>query len=269
MSRPFSRPRTRIYDANYNIGQNYYRPTLDRIDRKYAGRPLTPPARAPSVPQDLLDRHDSAFVDDSIADARTRAAKRIQEKNLFDSKRATSVLTAGMGEEQDEFEREMEARLERIRANKKVSIIDEIDSVGTLDDAMNSIKARRLKTRAEKHLDAVGIESIEEPKRDERVVFSRKVVRIAAENGTVDDGPTRWSKLENEDEKISSAAIRARQSKVRLSELEDEMNAMAEKTAMRERRAARLKQFVAENAEENEMAATNQIRIRKRAMESP
>lgn len=37
-----SRPRTKLYDANYNIGESYYKPALDRLDRKYSGRPMSP-----------------------------------------------------------------------------------------------------------------------------------------------------------------------------------------------------------------------------------
>lgn len=30
--------RTRVYDCNYNAGQNYIKPALDNLDRKYYGR---------------------------------------------------------------------------------------------------------------------------------------------------------------------------------------------------------------------------------------
>lgn len=30
--------RTRVYDCNYNAGQNYYKPALDNLDRKLYGR---------------------------------------------------------------------------------------------------------------------------------------------------------------------------------------------------------------------------------------
>lgn len=34
-----NRPRrTRLYDTSYNIGQSYYQPTLDRLDRKAYGK---------------------------------------------------------------------------------------------------------------------------------------------------------------------------------------------------------------------------------------
>lgn len=31
--------RTRVYNASYNIGENYYKSALDGIDRKYSGAP--------------------------------------------------------------------------------------------------------------------------------------------------------------------------------------------------------------------------------------
>jgi hypothetical protein len=32
--RIFSRPRTRVYDSNYNIGEAYYKSALDSLDKK-------------------------------------------------------------------------------------------------------------------------------------------------------------------------------------------------------------------------------------------
>ena len=44
-----SRPRTRLYDCNYNIGQSYYKPMVDHLDRKYSGRPSEMPAAYPAT----------------------------------------------------------------------------------------------------------------------------------------------------------------------------------------------------------------------------
>lgn len=52
-----SRPRTKIYDSNYNIGESYYKSALDRLDRKYSGRPLSPPRQASPFLTDIADRH--------------------------------------------------------------------------------------------------------------------------------------------------------------------------------------------------------------------
>lgn len=79
-----SRPRTRIYDANYNIGQNYYKSALDGLDRKYSPRPPSPLRAA--VGRAILNRHDEAFADEDLSTSRLRAEKHIKERNLFDSR---------------------------------------------------------------------------------------------------------------------------------------------------------------------------------------
>lgn len=37
-----SRPRTRVYDCNYNAGEKYYKPMVDQLDRKYSGQSSFP-----------------------------------------------------------------------------------------------------------------------------------------------------------------------------------------------------------------------------------
>lgn len=83
-----SRPRTKLYNANYDIGESYYKDAINRLDRKYSGRPLSPPRQSPAVPQDILDRHERAFTDDDLPSARRRAEQLITEDNLFDSRGA-------------------------------------------------------------------------------------------------------------------------------------------------------------------------------------
>lgn len=108
-SRPIlSRPRTKIYDANYNIGENYYRPALDRLNRKYSGRPLTPP-RTPTIPQDIIDRHDRAFFEDDLSSTRRRAEKAIKEPTLFDS-RGGRIASQAFESLEDQFDEEVRKR---------------------------------------------------------------------------------------------------------------------------------------------------------------
>lgn len=66
---------------------------------------------------------------------------------------------------------------------------------------------------------------------------------------------TKWSKLINEDENlipVSAAATRAKQTKARLSDLESEMEELAERQAKRERRAAALRALINENIADSE-----------------
>lgn len=81
-----SRPRTRVYDANYNIGESMYRPAIDRLDRKYSGRPITPPRTPATIPNELLERHERAFLDDDLDNCRRRAEKHIAGESFFDSR---------------------------------------------------------------------------------------------------------------------------------------------------------------------------------------
>lgn len=99
-----SRPRTRVYDANYNIGESYYKSAIDRLDRKYSGRPLSPP-RNLSLPRDIMERHERAFADEDLSTARLRAEKHITEPTLFDTRgsraaaRALEALEGDLNEE--------------------------------------------------------------------------------------------------------------------------------------------------------------------------
>lgn len=63
----------------------------------------------------------------------------------------------------------------------------------------------------------------------------------------------------------SSAAIRARQTKERITDIEEEMAAMAEKQAAREARVARLRALVAETEQESEALEVAQAAAERRS----
>ncbi|XP_044596653.1 uncharacterized protein LOC123273312 isoform X2 [Cotesia glomerata] len=59
MSRPIlSRPRTRVYDCNYDKGESYYKPMMDHLDRKYSTRPLFPESRGSFADEIAARRSD-------------------------------------------------------------------------------------------------------------------------------------------------------------------------------------------------------------------
>ncbi|XP_022903516.1 uncharacterized protein [Onthophagus taurus] len=264
-SRPIlSRPRTRIYDANYNIGENYYKPTIDRLDRKYY-RPITPPPRLTAVPQDILDRHEKAFMDEDLPSFRRRAEKTITEPTLFDS-RGGRISAAALAAE-DAFDEEISSAVQRIRASKKVAVIDDIDMESTAGSLLN----RRIKDRADKLLDTVGIVEVQPQKKEDEYVVKRRSLRFTK---TEDDGVdskelTKWTPIKSDRgvfEEEMAAKQRASATKARLNEIEEEMNALADKQAARERRAARLKAILAEaqtDSEEN-ASAVQSVRISAR-----
>lgn len=104
-SRTRLRPRTKVYDTNYSIGESYYRPALDRLDRKYSGRPLSP-TKQTSLPRDIVDRHADAFAEDDLPSARRRAEKHITEDNLFDNIRGRP-LSIALGETEGSFDEQV------------------------------------------------------------------------------------------------------------------------------------------------------------------
>ncbi|EFA12937.2 uncharacterized protein LOC657683 [Tribolium castaneum] len=243
-----SRPRTRIYDANYNIGQNYYRSALDSIDRKYS--PRAPSPLRPSIARDILDRHDEAFADEDLATSRLRAEKTIRQNHLFDS-RGGRIAQRALDLVENDIDEETASTLKRIRANKKVHMLDDSD----FDSTVDNINSHRLLERSEKALRSVGLNENSRRALDEDVSIKRRSLKVSFENETQNGDMVKWSPLQQRsDERESAAAIRARKSRDRILDLEDEMAAMTEKQAARERRAARFKALVAESTEQTEAA---------------
>ena len=81
--------RSRIYDLNYNIGENYYKSAIDRLDEKSGRPPSTllrssePPVIKPSAR--LANLVEDASLDD-LETARTRASHAIQRETILDQR---------------------------------------------------------------------------------------------------------------------------------------------------------------------------------------
>ncbi|KAK4877751.1 hypothetical protein RN001_010257 [Aquatica leii] len=277
-----SRPRTRLYDSSYNIGESMYRPALDRLNRKYSGRPLSPPARKSSLPEGLLQRHERAFLDDDLANCRRRAEKHITGESFFDSRGAR----VDARELLDNFDEETISKIKSIRANKKVSLIDDVD----MESTVSNINAKRFLDRTEKILDTVGI--VKEPHvraiideddfsyrpiknvsarkalADEDMITKRQSIRFSQHEASGSKDFAKWTAIKNEeDEKMENATSRAKQSKSRMDELDEEMEGMAQRQALREKKAARLRALINEVAEENDIlppvSARRALRLRE------
>ncbi|CAG9861946.1 unnamed protein product [Phyllotreta striolata] len=278
-----SRPRTKLYDANYNIGESYYRPALDRLDRKYSGRPLSPTRHQSPLAESVAERHARVFAEEDLEFSRRRAEKHITQDNLFDSRgarlsRAGAALENWNGEINDETANS----IRRIRANKKVSIIEDPD----LETTTNNIKTFRMLDRSDKLLDSVGInDTITRQLVDKETTQRRSALKTSYKPD--EDRLTKWTPLEGArgagsararrleiaesmETETGAAARRARVTKDRLNDLEEEMAAMQEKQAAREARVARLRKLVAETEQDSadfEVAQTRAERIEARRAE--
>jgi len=239
-----SRPRTRIYNSNYNIGESYYKSAIDRLDRKYSGRPLSPPRHSSHSAFDIADRHARAFADEDIEDSRRRASSKIRDNHVFDSRGQRYSRGSDFFEENG-INNETASTLQRIRASKKVSYVDDVD----LESTSNNLRTQRLLDRSEKILDSIGLNESSASKRQLENEFAYQKRSIKASYDADGGNLTKWSAAvpqENGESTTSAAAIRARKSRARIDDIDDEMAAMQEKQATRERRVARLKQLVAE-----------------------
>ncbi|GLV33702.1 hypothetical protein CBL_11412 [Carabus blaptoides fortunei] len=256
-----SRPRTKLYNANYDIGESYYKDAINRLDRKYSGRTLSPARQNPALPQDILDRHERAFTDDDLPSARRRAEQLITEDNVFDSRgaRASSgrPLSTSFDIEND-FDDEVSNSIRKLRAKTRASkVIDDVD----LENTVNNISFNRMINRTDKMLDSVGLNEKTSSRilEDEPMVSSsarRRMLKITSEENGDSRDMTRWSAMKDRDEDTSAAASRAKQTRARLNDLNDEMEALAERQVAREKRAANLRALIAENAEESAATQT-------------
>lgn len=83
--------RSRIYDSNYNIGENYYKSAIDRLDEKYSSRPsslLVRHSEPPAISPTRRARFDLSADDleEDLELARDRASRVIQKETVLDQR---------------------------------------------------------------------------------------------------------------------------------------------------------------------------------------
>lgn len=124
--------------------------------------------------------------------------------------------------------------LRRLRANKKKSIfLDDVD----METTVSTLQNRSRLGLADKIMESAGLSSTSE------LVERRKPHRSVEEQSSA---TVRWTAME---ESSATAAARARATRARLSDLEEETTAIAQRQAKRDRRAADLRAFMDENIE--------------------
>lgn len=242
--------RTRVYDCNYNHGENYYKPTLDSLDRKHN--------TAPSVIDRIAAAHGHAKpeVEDDLFNARRRANKVISEDSIFDVR--SGKLARPMAHIEDGFDEQVhpiKGSLDRIRANKHYEdMMDDLD----IEDTIKSCKRKaridfgdKLDSMDDDYLTANtcrrGVKAMQ---RTENIVHTKSVQP--------------WTS-ESTHEVISAASHRARASQSRLDDLETEMFERSAKQAARDKRSVHLKKFLAENEFDSDQSSQALARISARA----
>lgn len=87
--------RSRIYDSNYSIGENYYKSAIDRLDAKYHTtvvpssillRHSEPPALSPPRPRFVRGALDDDLAEEDLEYSRERASRAIQKETILDQR---------------------------------------------------------------------------------------------------------------------------------------------------------------------------------------
>lgn len=245
MSRLGRTRRTRVYDCNFDKGESYYRPVLDRLDGK------TPVPRATEPDRDRIRADVETRIKSALDD--------VEGDDLFDSRgaRAQRGRPLSSAFDSEDFSDDITESLKRLRAGKKSSrFAEDIDFETNVANLENRMRI------SDKILESVGIGSSEVSgarralQENEERTEKRIARRLNEENSL-----TKWTAIGKSDDE-SAAAQRAKASRARLTDLEDEMNELSERTAMREKRAARLRALVADSDVSDTTVASSKVTIR-------
>uniref|UniRef100_A0A1B6CCA2 Uncharacterized protein n=2 Tax=Clastoptera arizonana TaxID=38151 RepID=A0A1B6CCA2_9HEMI len=236
--------RTKVYDCNYNIGERYYKPTLDSLDRKYSGRPDT-----------------SSVFDESPA---TRASKLFEDMDL--NKPNGMNRSSFIQDEEDDFGEEMNATLKRIkaaRAQRSAEIEDELEN---FSNRKNDMKKRI--NMSEKLLDSVGLNEKSQSLLEDEIFTKKRTIKA---NDDEDDTFAKWTQVkpgtkalrDAEDAMDGLAAVaRARKSRARLADIDAEMEELAERGAAREKRLAGLKTLMADTEDQAQVRVSKRVSVK-------
>ncbi|XP_041987073.1 uncharacterized protein LOC121738875 [Aricia agestis] len=245
MSRVGRGRRTRVYDCNYNKGESYYRPVLDRLDGK------VPVSREPD--KDRIRSDVEGRIRSHLEDFEAQSTD-----EFFDSRgaRASRGKPLSSAFEDDDLSEEITESLKRLRAGKKASrFAEDIDFENTVSSIENRMKI------SDKILDSVGIgqSDMSSARRALKENEERTEKRIARRIN--DESLTKWSAIKEYDEE-TDASRRAKATRARLTDLEDEMTELNERSAAREKRAARLRALVADSDFEDTTVAASKVTMK-------
>ncbi|XP_050541078.1 uncharacterized protein LOC126905438 [Daktulosphaira vitifoliae] len=240
-----SRPRTRVYDCNYNIGEGYYKPMMDHLDRKYYGGSTIP---SPKPARSLFDSHKLNLSPSTFDDFQSSSP--IRSRRGSDSR---------LSMPEDDFEQEIaalrKARAAKAAAARTASLEREFESAfnGLSSDGM----PRSRFDYTGKVLDSVGLNSKAQEALEKEITKKRtksyfqEADEFAA--AAEQQATNKWIKAKIQDDaeerfaEETAAIARARKSKARLLDIQNELDDLADRDAARQKRSADLRALFADN----------------------
>lgn len=249
-----------MYDCNYNIGEKYYRPMVDKLDRKYGAGSTNSNSFASSLiddfPSHRLYSGGRSFDLESLPERRSATGGGRTQNG-----RSTTSNTA---EEEDLEENIMKSmkKLKALRAARSVSADGDDFGINGLSlngssssSAANGFSSRQQQKKLDfssKILDSVGLNGRAYDDLEEEILKKRTVKIPSLFDEESSSFATKWSKLKDSTfgEATASAGelaamARARQSRARLADIDNEIDAVNERGAARERRLNNIKALIA------------------------
>ncbi|XP_065219443.1 uncharacterized protein LOC135844960 [Planococcus citri] len=236
-----SRPRTRVYDCNYNIGEKYYKPMVDQLDRKYSGTSSLPSFTTPPFTSRIRDDDDFPSISTRRPSPFSSATSDF-ESSLSERRSRLNGETRSLEDDlEDEIVSSMK-KLKVLRAAKAASVEEELNPPTSI---LNGFPKHKRLNLTEKILDSVGVNGKLQDSLEEEILKKRT---IKVPSLFDDDKFTKWTAMREpsiNDTVESSAAARARQSRARLADIESEIDAVTQKGLAREKRLNNLKALIA------------------------
>ncbi|KFB40353.1 AGAP007250-PA-like protein [Anopheles sinensis] len=245
--------RTRVYDANMSMVENNYRAALERLEKS---------RRAPSLDREVVNRRPSPFVsrydfngaevDEELQAARSRASKVIHEKSVIDQRaeqfRSSSLAPAPVSSAllESEFDDQVQATLERIRASK--GLLSQLQSDDALESYRSETRSKLSEQSARKLAEKLSETNYDEDDFASSGMSTRKALKMRASTESSSLSKSSQALKWKDETAESFASKRASATRARLQDIDQEIEDFEQKQAARARRSAQLKQLLAETS---------------------
>lgn len=277
--------RTKVYDCNYTAGERYYKPVVDSLDRRTAGRFSSPALRSTLAADEIevptfrrqISRPDEDFDTDEPR-RQVNTALMDEFDSIFENRsraiRSERSPNRNLRTLEDEADEEISSYLKRVRETRaaRKTLEDEFESEMT----PRGSKRRPIIDFQEKLLDSVGVKNSDIDKArlaiQDDAIFKKRTLRVTSEDDEGAPSLTKWSSLNRrsqldgvEPEEFGAAAARARKTRSRLQDLDTEIEELAGRSAAREKRAEQLRALVKENEANATESSLSSSRVVKKA----